>query len=69
MYIAGVPLELTHLKTDVVDEAVPNFTWKAMKQLPALLGVVGVTSLGLLAYSNRRTALEEAAKKEADQND
>jgi formate dehydrogenase iron-sulfur subunit len=64
MYIAGVPLDHTALKLDVTEDVVPNFTWKAMKQLPFLLGAVGVASLGLLAYSNRRTTLEaEAAAK------
>lgn len=63
LYIAGIPLELTALKTDVTADALPNYTWKAMKQIPALLGVVGVASLGLLAYSNRRTALEAETKK------
>jgi formate dehydrogenase iron-sulfur subunit len=71
LYISGVPLTETALKTNVTEEAVPNFTWKAMKQIPFLLGAVGVASLGLLAYSNRRTAVEAetAAKKEGRPND
>jgi len=64
LYISGIPLELTALKTDVTEDALPNYTWKAMKQIPALLGAVGVASLGLLAYSNRRTAIAAEAKKE-----
>jgi formate dehydrogenase iron-sulfur subunit len=60
LYLSGVPLDLTKLKQDVTEEAVPNFTWKAMKQLPALLGVVGLSSLGLMAYSSRRNAVAEA---------
>ena len=64
MYISSVPLDLTALKTNVTEEAVPNFTWKTMKQLPPLLGAVSLASLGLLFYSNRRTELENAAKKE-----
>ncbi|HYG60685.1 MAG TPA: 4Fe-4S dicluster domain-containing protein [Symbiobacteriaceae bacterium] len=64
MYLSGVPLDLTTLQTNVTDEAVPNFTWKAMKQLPALLGGVGVLSLGLMAYSNRRNSLEAERKEE-----
>ncbi|HYF78306.1 MAG TPA: 4Fe-4S dicluster domain-containing protein [Symbiobacteriaceae bacterium] len=60
LYLSGVPLDLTKLKQGVTEEAVPNFTWKAMKQLPALLGVVGLSSLGLMAYSSRRNAVAEA---------
>ncbi len=63
LYLSPVPLDLTALKTDVTDEEIPNFTWKAMKQLPALLGAVGVASLGLMAYSSRRAALEAEAKR------
>ncbi len=62
MYISAIPLELTPLKTDVTTEAVPSFTWKAMKQIPALLSVVSVASLGLLAYSSRREKLENEKK-------
>ncbi|HWI62156.1 MAG TPA: 4Fe-4S dicluster domain-containing protein [Symbiobacteriaceae bacterium] len=69
LYISGVPLNLTKLKEGVAEEAVPNFTWKAMKQLPALLGIVGVSSLGLLAYSNRRNAVEAAQRKEDEHCD
>ncbi len=63
MYISSVPLDLTKLNQNVTEEEIPNFTWKAMKQLPALLSVVATASLGLLAYSNRRSKLE-AEKKE-----
>lgn len=69
IYLSGVPLEFTKLKEDVTEEAVPNFTWKAMRQIPALLGAVGVTSLGLLAYSNRRNAVEAAKRKGDDHCD
>jgi len=62
MYISAVPLDLTALNTDVTTEVIPNFTWKAMKQLPALLGVVATASLGLLAYSTRRSKLEAEQK-------
>lgn len=58
MYISAMPLDLTTLNTAVTTETIPNFTWKAMKQLPALLSVIGLGSLGLLAYSNRRSAVE-----------
>lgn len=58
LYISTAPLDLTALNMSVTHEAVPSFTWKAMKQLPALLGVVATASLGLLAYSNRRARLE-----------
>lgn len=68
LYISSVPLDLTALKTDVTNEEVPSFTWKAMKQLPMLLGGVGVLSLGLMAYSNRRNALE-AERKEGKGHD
>ncbi|HEY3366060.1 MAG TPA: 4Fe-4S dicluster domain-containing protein [Symbiobacteriaceae bacterium] len=64
MYLSGVPLNLTALNPNVADEAVPNFTWKAMKQLPFLLGAVGVASVGLLAYSKRRTDIEADQRKE-----
>ncbi|MFZ5815264.1 MAG: 4Fe-4S dicluster domain-containing protein [Bacillota bacterium] len=63
MYISSVPLDLTTLNTDVTTESIPNFTWKAMKQLPALLGVISAASLGLLAYSNRRNQLEAERKE------
>lgn len=66
MYISGMPLELTALNTNVTHDQIPSYTWKAMKQLPALLGFVSVASLGLLAYSNRRTALEAESKKEGE---
>jgi hypothetical protein len=68
LYISGVPLELTKLKTDVTTDAVPNYTWKAMRQLPYLLGAVGVASLGLMAYSNRRSAVETATKRKEDKH-
>jgi formate dehydrogenase iron-sulfur subunit len=61
LYLSGVPLEFTPLDTTVTTDAVPNFTWKAMKQIPMLLGAVGVASLGLLAYSSRREAVANAA--------
>jgi len=63
LYISPVPLNLTPLDTSVTWEEVPNFTWKAMQQLPGLIGVVAVGSLGLLAYSNRRAKLEAARKE------
>lgn len=66
IYISAVPLDLTALNTDVTQEEVPNFTWKAMKQLPALLGVVSAASLGLLAYSKRRSSLEAEAKRKEE---
>ncbi|HWI62808.1 MAG TPA: 4Fe-4S dicluster domain-containing protein, partial [Symbiobacteriaceae bacterium] len=66
LYLSGVPLNLTALKEDVAEEAVPNFTWKAMKQLPTLLGAVGLTSLGLMAYSSRRNAVEAATKRKGE---
>lgn len=62
LYISAVPLDLTALNLSVTHEAVPSFTWKAMKQLPALLGVVATASLGLLAYSHRRATLEAEQK-------
>ncbi|MFZ5823365.1 MAG: 4Fe-4S dicluster domain-containing protein [Bacillota bacterium] len=65
MYISSVELDLTTLNTGVTKEEVPSFTWKAMKQLPALLGVISAASLGLLAYSSRRAKLE-AEEKEGD---
>lgn len=64
MYLSGVPLDLTSLNPNVTQEAVPNFTWKAMKQLPFLLGAVGVASVGLLAYSKRRETVEAESRKE-----
>ncbi|MGE5674351.1 MAG: 4Fe-4S dicluster domain-containing protein [Mycobacterium leprae] len=61
LYISGAPLELTALNTKVTTDEVPSYTWKAMKQLPFLLGAVGAVSLGLRAYSNRRAKIEEEA--------
>ena len=58
MYISHVPLDLTTLNTNVTTEAVPSFTWKAMRQLPALVSGVAVLSLGLMAYSKRRALIE-----------
>ncbi|HWI62030.1 MAG TPA: 4Fe-4S dicluster domain-containing protein [Symbiobacteriaceae bacterium] len=64
LYISSVPLDLTALRQGVTEESVPSFTWKAMKQIPYMLGAVGTISLGLLAYSNRRSEIEAANRKE-----
>jgi formate dehydrogenase iron-sulfur subunit len=64
LYLSAVPLELTALRRNVTEEAVPDFTWKAMRQIPAMLGIVGAASLGLLAYSNRRVAIEAEKERE-----
>ncbi|MEW8978903.1 MAG: 4Fe-4S dicluster domain-containing protein [Symbiobacterium sp.] len=58
LYISSVPLDLTALNTDVTTDPVPSFTWKAMRQLPALVSGVAVLSLGLMAYSKRRALIE-----------
>jgi len=58
LYISSVALSMTALRPDITTESVPSFTWKAMKQIPYLLGAVSAASLGLLAYSSRRAKLE-----------
>ncbi|MBY6277454.1 4Fe-4S dicluster domain-containing protein [Symbiobacterium thermophilum] len=67
LYISPVPLDLTALNTDVTTESVPGFTWKAMRQLPVLVGSVAALSLGLMAYSRRRAQLEALAKGGGEQ--
>jgi len=68
MYLASVPFVEFGLKSEGYDKPFPDYTWQAMKEIPAVVATGGIFLYGLWWLINRRMEIEKGTLTEMSES-
>ena len=63
LYISSVPFEQLGLRTNVPQQALPNYTWAVMSKIPNYVGWAGTLLGGIWWITNRRKEVQEFERR------
>jgi formate dehydrogenase iron-sulfur subunit len=66
LYLSAVPFDALGLPVDLPHEALPNYTYRVLSELPRLVTATGVLLGGIYWLTNRREEVAKAEKAEKE---
>jgi formate dehydrogenase iron-sulfur subunit len=63
LLIADVPIEQLGYRSNMLKEPLPELTWNVLQKIPKVVVAGGVLMSGIYWITNRRAAVERAARE------